>query len=162
MNRRLGKSLFQSAERHQRKVGVKAKKRFSVEDFDFDSKKKTVRCPAGHMMWLKCSRARTGRYLFLQFQAHKADCEGCELRKSCLRTETQKTPRLVNIRVEKAGTNLLDQMRSKIDSVRGRYIYSHRLFETMWKTNSGKSPNPKAPSNRTIAVINKVSYSDLR
>lgn len=118
---------FQSAERHRRKAGIKAKKRFSVEDFDFDSKQKTVRCPAGHMMWLKCSRARTGRYLFLQFQAHKADCEGCELRKSCLRTETQKTPRLVNIRVEKAGTNLLDQMRSKIDSMRGRYIYSHRL-----------------------------------
>jgi transposase len=118
---------FQSAERHRKKVGIKAKKRFSVEDFDYDSKQKTVRCPAGHMMWLQCSRARTGRYLFLQFKARKADCEGCELRKSCLRTETQKTPRLVNIRVEKAGTKLLDQMRSKIDSVRGRYIYSHRL-----------------------------------
>ena len=64
---------------------------------------------------------------FLAVQAHKADCEGCELRKNCLRTENQKTPRLVNIRVEKTGTRLLDQMRRKIDSVRGRHIYSHRI-----------------------------------
>ncbi len=118
---------FQSAERHRGKDRVKLKRSFSVDDFHFEPKKRTVRCPAGHLMWLKCSRARIGRYLFLQFQAHKADCEGCELRKNCLRTENQKTPRLVNIRVEKTGTRLLDQMRRKIDSVRGRHIYSHRI-----------------------------------
>lgn len=118
---------FQSAERHRGKDRVKLKRSFSIDDFDFDGKKRTVRCPAGNLMWLKCSRARIGRYLFLQFQAHKADCEGCELRKKCLRTETQKTPRLVNIRVNKTEAGLLDQMRSKIDSVRGRHIYSHRI-----------------------------------
>lgn len=118
---------FQSAERHRVKGRVKLKRSFSVDDFHFDPKKRSVRCPAGNLMWLKCSRARIGRYLFLQFQAHKADCEGCGLRRNCLRTETQKTPRLVNIRVDKTGTSLLDQMRSKIDSVRGRHIYSHRI-----------------------------------
>ena len=118
---------FQSAERHRSKNRVKQKRSFSVDEFHFDPKKRTVRCPAGHLMWLKCSRARIGRYLFLQFQAHKADCEGCELRKNCLRTETQKTPRLVNIRVEKTGSSLLDRMKRKIDSVGGRHIYGHRL-----------------------------------
>lgn len=118
---------FRSAERHRGKDRVKVKSSFSVDDFHFDPKKQTCRCPAGNLMWLKCSRARIGRYLFLQYQAHKGDCTGCTLRKNCLRTETQKTPRLVNIRIDKAGTSLLDQMRRKIDSVRGRHIYSHRL-----------------------------------
>jgi hypothetical protein len=118
---------FQSAERHRLKEGVKPKRNFVVDDFHYDPKKKTCRCPAGNMMWLRCERAKIGRYLFMQFQAHKADCEGCALRKRCLRSESQKTPRLANIRIGKTETSVLQRMKRKIDSARGRHIYSHRL-----------------------------------
>lgn len=121
---------FQSAERHKPKERLKPKKRFVVEDFDYDLNKRTCRCPAGKSMWLRCARARIGHHLFMQFQAHKADCEGCSLRSRCLKSERQKTPRLVNIGLgitseRKAG--VLERMKRKIDSARGRHIYSHRL-----------------------------------
>ena len=55
----------------------------------------------------------------MQFQAHKADCEGCSLRSQCLRSETQKTPRLVNIQLDQTSErkmSVLERMKRKIDS----------------------------------------------
>jgi transposase len=119
---------FLTAVRHRPEK--KSPKRFTVEDFDFDLKKKTCRCPAGNSMWLRCERARIGNYWFMQFQAHKADCESCSERSLCLRSETQKTPRLVNIQLDKTSehkASALERMKQKIDSDYGRYIYSFRL-----------------------------------
>jgi transposase len=121
---------FQSAERHKPKERLKPKERFSVDDFRYDLKKQICRCPAGKSMWLRCARARIGHNLFMQFQAHKADCEGCKLRQRCLKSETQKTPRLVNIRLgitQQRKASAIEQMKRKIDSSFGRHIYSHRL-----------------------------------
>lgn len=119
---------FVTAPRHAPKRA--AGKRFKVEDFDYDLEKRTCRCPAGKLMWLRCERAKIKGYLFMQFQAHKADCESCSLRGQCLRTETQKTPRLVNIQYERERKNpqsALERMKRKIDSVKGRHVYSFRL-----------------------------------
>jgi len=119
---------FLTAARHRPQT--KTGKRYTVEKFDYDLAKKTCRCPAGNSMWLRCKRARIGNYWFMQFQAHKADCESCPERSVCLRKETQKTPRLVNIRLDKtkeSKTSAIERMKRKIDSDRGRYIYSFRL-----------------------------------
>jgi hypothetical protein len=119
---------FLTAVRHRPEK--KSPKRFTVEDFDFDLKKKTCRCPAGNSMWLRCERARIGNYWFMQFQAHKADCESCSERSLCLRSETQKTPRLVNIQLDKTRehkASALERMKQTIDTDYGRYIYSFRL-----------------------------------
>jgi transposase len=119
---------FLTAARHRPEK--KSRKRFTVEEFDFDLKKKTCRCPAGNSMWLRCERARIGNYWFMQFQAHKADCESCSERSLCLRSETQKTPRLVNIQLDKTRehkASALERMKQKIDTDYGRYIYSFRL-----------------------------------
>lgn len=119
---------FLTASRHRPERT--SQKRFTVDEFDYDLKKKSCRCPAGKSMWLRCERARIGNYWFMQFQAHKADCEGCPKRSRCLRTETQKTPRLVNIQLDKTKENkasALERMKQKIDSDYGRYIYSFRL-----------------------------------
>jgi transposase len=119
---------FVTASRHRPKRT--SQKRFTVDEFDFDLEKKTCRCPAGKSMWLRCERARIGNYWFMQFQAHKADCEACPERSLCLRSETQKTPRLVNIQLDKTSerkASALERMKQKIDSEYGRYIYSFRL-----------------------------------
>lgn len=66
----------------------------------------------------------------MHFQAYKADCEGCALRKRCLKSETQKGARQVAIRLgitEKRKSGVIERMKRKIDSARGRHIYSHRL-----------------------------------
>jgi transposase len=124
-------SRFHSAERHRLKERLKPKKRFVVEDFDYDLKKQTCRCPAGNSMWLRCARVKIGNNEFMQFQARESDCNGCELRSRCLRSSTQRAKsRQVNIRLDttrEGKTRSLERMKRKIDSLRGRHIYSHRL-----------------------------------
>jgi transposase len=121
---------FQSAERHKSKERMKTK-RFVVEDFDYDLKKKTCRCPAGNSMWLRCARVKIGNNEFMQFQARESDCNECELRSRCLRSNTQRAKsRQVNVRLDmtrEGKMRSLERMKQKIDSFRGRHIYSHRL-----------------------------------
>jgi hypothetical protein len=75
-------------------------------------------------------QARIGYHLFMQFQGHEDACAGCGLRKRCLRSEKQKTPRQVNVKLDitaeqKAG--VIERMKHKIDSAFGRHVYSQRL-----------------------------------
>lgn len=108
----------------------KDKERFSQEEFSIDIEEESCRCPAGHAMWLKARRARIGHHLFIQFQAYEKDCMNCTLRKRCLKSEKQRTPRQVNVALDvtqerKAG--IIERMKRKIDSPQGRHIYSQRL-----------------------------------
>lgn len=103
---------------------------FTQSEFKIDQDKQTCRCPAGESMWLKASKARIGHHLFMQFQAYEKDCQGCGLRKRCLRNEHQATPRQINIALditEEQKAGVIERMKRKIDSHRGRHIYSHRL-----------------------------------
>jgi transposase len=122
---------FQTAERHRLKGRLKPKKRFAVEDFDYDLKKRTCRCPAGNWMWLRCARVTIRNNEFMQFQARESDCNECKLRSRCLRSGTQRAKsRQVNIRLDmtrEAKTRPLERMKRKIDSLRGRHIYGYRL-----------------------------------
>ncbi len=109
---------------------VRPKARFTVEDFQADIDKKTCRCPAGKTMWLKSERAKITGRIFMQFQAHQADCAGCPQRAQCLRSPTQKTARQVYILREvlpKVENGPLVRMKEKIDSPVGRHIYGRRL-----------------------------------
>ena len=122
---------FASAERHKAPERLQSKKRFVADDFDYDLRKRTCRCPAGKSMWLRCARVRIGHYQFMQFQARESDCNECALRSQCLQSDKQTArSRQVNLRLgitRERTTSALEQMRRKIDSVRGRYIYSQRL-----------------------------------
>jgi len=114
------------AERNKRKD----KERFSQKEFTINIKKESCRCPAGHTMWLKARKARIGHHLFMQFQAYEKDCLKCGLRKRCLKSATQRTPRQINVALDitqeqKAG--IIERMKRKIDSPKGRHIYSQRL-----------------------------------
>jgi hypothetical protein len=109
---------------------IRTKSRFTTEDFRADIEHKTCICPAGKTMWLKCARARIVNRIFMQFQAHQADCAGCRLRAQCLRSVHQKGARQVNIPLEilpKVEAGVLARMKAKIDSASGRHIYSRRL-----------------------------------
>jgi transposase len=122
---------FHSAARHKPKERLKPKSRFKVEDFDYDLKKRTCRCPAGNSMWLRCARVKIGHAEFMQFQARESDCNECELRSRCLRSSSQRAKsRQVNIHLDmtrERKSSMLERMKRKIDSVRGRHIYSYRI-----------------------------------
>ena len=113
-------------ERNKRKQQT----RFTRADFEIDTENLNCRCPAGHAMWLKAKQARIGHHLFMQFQAYEKDCPSCRVKKRCLRNAQQTTPRQLNVKLgitenQKAG--LIERMKQKIDSAKGRHIYSQRL-----------------------------------
>ena len=106
------------------------KGRFRQEDFTVDVKRKRCICPAGKSMWVKGERVRIDKYWFMQFQGHEADCRDCKLRSRCLRNERQKCPRQVNIRLgvtKESNGSVIERMKKRIDSIRGRHLYSQRL-----------------------------------
>ena len=81
-------------------------------------------------MWLKAKEARIGHHLFMQFQGYEKDCGACGLRKRCLRSLEQRTPRQINVKLdvtEEHKLSISERMKQKIDSVTGRHIYSQRL-----------------------------------
>ena len=108
----------------------KDKAGFTQAEFSIDRDKRTCCCPAGNAMWLKAKRARIGHHWFMQFQACESDCAHCGMRKRCLRSEQQKTPRQINVALDittERKASVIERMKRKIDSVKGRYIYSQRL-----------------------------------
>jgi len=122
---------FRSAKRHRPQGRVETKSRFGVENFDYDLDERTCRCPAGKWMVLRCARAKIRNTEFMQFKARESDCDACALRAQCLQSGTQKVrSRQVNIHLNttrEGKTTALEEMRRKIDSARGRFIYGHRL-----------------------------------
>ena len=126
---------FATASRHKPKEPPKPKTDktlFAAADFQADIEKQTCTCPAGKAMWLKCARAKISGRLFMQFQAHQADCDGCTLRLKCLRNPRPKAARQVNIllgrETREAGKSTpIERMKQKIDSALGRHIYGQRL-----------------------------------
>jgi len=123
---------FSDAGRHKPQAPKKPRinGRYTPEDFQADTENRTCICPAGKAMWLKSQRARISGRIFMQFQAHQADCTSCQLRTQCLRSPKQKSARQVNILLEvlpKTRNSPLVRMKEKIDSTLGRHIYSQRL-----------------------------------
>jgi len=82
-------------------------------------------------MWLQGEDLKIGHHRFMKFQAYQADCEACTLRKRCLRNPQHKTARQVAIKLgitqAHKEISLIEQMKRKIDSAKGRCIYSQRL-----------------------------------
>lgn len=121
---------FKDYKAHKSKDRFKPKQKFTSEHFKVDMKKQTCTCPAGKAMWLCSSKAKIGDQYFMQFQAYEADCPVCPLKSRCLRKADQKTPRQVNMKVGNTDTkksSLLEKMKQKIDSDKGRHIYGQRL-----------------------------------
>ena len=109
---------------------LKTNKKFTPDDFTYDLQQKTCRCPAGHAMWLESAKVKIDKHYFMRFRAFEKDCPHCPLRSQCLRNTTQKSPRVVNINLgitREHKTSLIEKMKQKIDSPKGRHHYSKRL-----------------------------------
>lgn len=121
---------FKDYQQHKPKDRLKPKTKFRVDDFKVNIKKQTCHCPAGKAMWLCSAKVKIGEQVFMQFRAYEKDCPVCPLKAQCLRNKNQSTPRQVNIKLgitPAKKTGVIEQMKQKIDSVKGRAIYSQRL-----------------------------------
>jgi len=107
----------------------KLKKHFSPEDFDFREESNTCYCPANKKMW-KIGGRVIGGFNYVNFQGYLRECRTCPLQSKCMRKPPKESGRQVSIRagqVKSKSPDLIVQMKEKIDSNRGRHIYSRRL-----------------------------------
>src|SRR5215210_651330 len=99
---------------------------FTASDFSFDPTKQVYLCPQGKE--LTChARNQTNRYRTYDiYHAHKEDCTHCPLRSQFLSKPTT-SRRYLSIPVDSQPPNLIDEMRTKIDTEQGKQIYARRL-----------------------------------
>ena len=99
---------------------------FTTADFSFDPDKQVYRCPQGKE--LTChARNQINRYRTYDFyRARVEDCAVCPLRARCLSKPTS-SRRYLSVPVDTQPPNLIDEMKTKIDSEQGKRIYARRL-----------------------------------
>jgi len=123
---------FKDRDRYKTRARKERKSRwFTPRDFEVDLEKETCICPAGKSLYVKNRNFVTSKgYKAVAFMAKKSDCKKCALKKRCLRNPDKTPARQVHIFYGKkkcAGNPFIERMKSKIDSVVGRQIYSKRL-----------------------------------
>jgi len=115
------------AEKKDEKVKKKQERKYTIEDFTYDSKTDSFTCPAGKTLEYKCNtvlRNTTGR----QYRAKSSDCKNCPLINECIKKRNGKKPARVLYTVDrKYEKNLSEEMREKIDDPVNRELYSRRM-----------------------------------
>ena len=112
------------------KPKTKQKHYFVPADFSFNKETNTCHCPAGKKMWLSTPNTVMGEHIYQRFEGYLNDCRQCVLQKRCMRKPPTDRGRQVSLRigeVKQLPPNLLKQMQEKIDSRKGRHIYSQRI-----------------------------------
>jgi hypothetical protein len=121
---------FVTAVRHKTEKKYQAKY-FTAREFKYNKETGKAFCPAGKELWLKCKNNVTSNgFTGVAFMGRVADCKACELRKKCLRNPEKTVARQVVFL--DGGRNELEEsftkkMIKKIETVKGRFIYSKRM-----------------------------------
>jgi len=109
-----------------------SKPTFPASEFKFDPIKQACECPAGKQLSKeskvtdKCGNSKAF------FKGKLTDCRECDLKSKCLRNPTAVDKvnghgRQVSFILEKTGTPYTDWMKIRVDSKKGKQIYSHRM-----------------------------------
>jgi transposase len=111
------------------KEKVKPKKRFSPEAFRYDEETEQCTCPAGQPMWLSRPGYASGGYWYKRYEGYLNTCKQCPLQKQCMTKPVRTHGRTVTVKLGDHGVppTLSKQMQDKLDSDKGRQIYSQRI-----------------------------------
>lgn len=126
---------FASARRHRRpvdrkKLRYRPRPFFGPSDFTYDSRKKTLICPAGKELWVKCRNYRNADgYVGTAYMGRIHDCRACSLRSKCLRKSHTAARQVVIFRGRdrEAPPTFCARMMDRFDTPRGRFLYSRRM-----------------------------------
>ncbi len=104
-----------------------------ASEFNLDPKSKSCTCPAGESLWLKNEGIdKRGNYK-LFFEGHLSKCRSCTLKKQCMTNPDSANTRKGHgrqvsfILENKRAPNFTDWMKHRVDSDKGKLIYSHRM-----------------------------------
>lgn len=99
---------------------------FSAADFSFDASRQVYLCPHGKELTCHARNQVNRHRTYDVYHARAEDCAACPLRSRCLSRSTT-SRRYLSIQVGGRQASLIDEMKAKIDSERGRQIYARRL-----------------------------------
>jgi transposase len=111
---------------HPRQRQVTKLRTFTAADFSFDATKQTYLCPQGKELTCHARNQRNRYRVYDIYHARPEDCAPCPLRSRCL-SKPNTTRRYLSVRVDEHEPNLIDEMKTKIDTHQGKQIYARRL-----------------------------------
>ncbi|MGH8458211.1 MAG: IS1182 family transposase [Nevskiales bacterium] len=116
-------------EEKRREPGERRSKWYQAKDFEFDPKTPSCKCPAGQSLRLSTQHAVIKGLKAVTFEGTRETCGNCPLRVKCLRKPDLSPYRQVAFFQGRAHHSHphTARMKQKIDSPRGRAIYSRRL-----------------------------------
>ncbi len=105
---------------------------FTAKDFTFAEDKSHCICPAGQRLHRNGASVLVGngKYRAIKYRGPKTICRACKLRAKCLRYPDRTETRQVHYLLGKSKSSqetYTQKMKQKIDSDRGRMIYSRRI-----------------------------------
>ena len=108
----------------------KKPRHYTSPDFHYDEATHTCICPAGKKLYSNGRANNLGGYEALRFRGTKRDCLPCTHRHQCFKNPDKTQTRQVAIfigRSKQSPPSVLDLMKKKIDTPKGRYQYSRRM-----------------------------------
>lgn len=124
---------------HKTKYKAKTKKnnnpdsKFTTNDFQFDAANLTCTCPADEHLSFRCERTDKNNNIKVFFEGRLLQCRHCPLKTQCMTNPDAANHRKGNGRQvsfiikKQHKENVTDWMRERIDSEKGKQIYSHRM-----------------------------------
>ena len=100
--------------------------RFTLKDFVYNGDEDEYRCPNGKGLKLRAKKAVVTGVIYKVYAADEEDCTGCELKLKCMMSFKGKG-RILSVPIGYVPGNLSKAMADKIDSEKGRRIYSKRI-----------------------------------
>jgi transposase len=119
---------FATAKRHD-PAAKKRASRYEQSDFTYDKKNDMYICPMGKCLrYYMYVKNHDGRYRGRRYQADAADCKACKSRLRCLKGENVHARQFMVIEgTISKGAEAVVAMKSKVDTARGRELYSKRM-----------------------------------
>jgi len=112
---------------------IKPVRVIAARDFNFDPISKSCTCPSGESMWLKNEGIdKRGNYKVF-FEGRLTKCRHCSLKHQCMTNPESANTRKGHgrqvsfILEKKKAPNHTDWMKHRVDSHKGKLIYSHRM-----------------------------------
>ncbi|MCU7806956.1 MAG: IS1182 family transposase [Candidatus Thiodiazotropha sp. (ex Semelilucina semeliformis)] len=120
--------------RHQRHKKKKTTDVISASEFDYNPTNKTCVCPAGQSISYRTEGQDRQGNKKVFFEGRLLQCRNCTLKHQCMKNPKSANHRKGNGRqvsfiLEKRSgkTNYTDWMKRRVDSTKGKQVYSHRM-----------------------------------
>jgi transposase len=124
----------QQKEKHKRASRAKpgSTQIIPASEFNFDPINLTATCPAGNTLHSEHTMIDKAGNEKIYFKGRVSHCRDCELKTKCMRNpqaadQINGRGRQVSFILNKTGTPYTDWMKIRVDSQKGKQIYSHRM-----------------------------------